>query len=205
MRTFLILGLPLLVLVVAACSPPTTLYSLDPVDPRGRPLPLATATTIHFEDGTKLPAGSPGTLRIEDGQLVRDDGRSWPLASVEAVDWLDAAGDPRRTRLETPADLQAYDELPRIEWVRLRDGRRIELGEDNPWSRWSDSGLELEVSLDGYEFESLPIEELHSVQLHTSSLVDSTVKSWKFWAVGASTVILVWIVSRSDEDALAVE
>lgn len=206
MRPLLFLTLELLgaagCLALLACAPPQRIYSLDPVDPRGARLPLQLAARIRFETGEELKVVP--ALHIEADRLHSADGKSWPLASIDSIDYRDAGGELHRLRVESPDDLLSYDELPRITEVQLRDGRRVELGSDNNWSRWAEDRLGLEISLDGLNFENLPLEQLHTIRLYDGGLMRDSLRSWKFWTVAGGAAVLVWVISTRSEDNLAV-
>jgi hypothetical protein len=194
----LLVGLTLL----AACSPPQRIYSIDPVDPRGASLPLNRAVRLRLETGEE--SAVPDSLRLSDGRIHCSDGRSWPLASIDWIDFRGAGESQRRIHVESPEDLLGIEKLPRILSVQLRDGRRIELDQDNDWSRWSEDRLALELSMDGVEYERLAIEDLHTVRLYDGSLVRDSLGSWKFWLVAGGATALIWVVSTRSEDNLAV-
>lgn len=196
---------PLLVaagLCLGACAPSQRIYSLDPVSPSGEPLRLDEVLNLRLETGEVIVVD--GALSVEAGRLVREDGSSWPVGSVHSVDYVDDRSQLRRARVETPEDLLDFDELPRITEVVLRSGRVISLGEDNPWSRWTEDRLSLELSTDGFAFELVSLGDLQSVTLYESSLVDGTVGSWKFWVVGAGAAALIYVISTRSEENQAV-
>lgn len=189
-------------LVLSACSPPQRIYSIDPVDPRGANLPLDRALRIRFESGEELAV--LGTLSLQQGRLHTSDGQSWPLASIDWIDFREATDSQRRVHVESPEDLLGFDELPRISTLQLRDGRRIDLGDDNEWSRWSEDRLGLEISQDGIEYELVSLAQLHTVKLYDGSLLRDSLGSWKFWVVAGGAAALIWVVSTRSEDNLAV-
>ena len=196
-----------LTLGLTACSPSQSVYSMHPVDTRGNDLPFERASGIELEDGSKIYATSSERFKLEDDRIVLEGegGGSWPIASVKHVDWVDAEGDLRRNSLQSPDDLLGYAELPRISSVTMRDGERIDLGADNPHSRWSEDERAIEISFDGISFQELPLIEIETVQLHESQFLESTVLSWKFWAMGAAAGILLAIVLQAQgSESLAV-
>lgn len=191
-----------LLLLASACAPAQRIYSLDPVTPNGEPLRLREVQSMRLEDGQLVRVD--GALELQEDRLVREDGSSWPVGAVHSIDYVDERAQLRRIRVESPADLLDFEELPRITHVRLRDGREFELGEDNPWSRWTEDRLGITISADGSDFEEIQLSELHSVTLYQSNLMESTVQSWRFWAVGAGAAILVYVISTRSEENQAV-
>ncbi|HEX9642207.1 MAG TPA: hypothetical protein VGB13_12960 [Candidatus Krumholzibacteria bacterium] len=188
---------------LAACAPRHMVYSLDPVDAQGVPLPFDRAHSVRFEDGTEQSIAEGVLLRVVDDRLEISDGSVWPLSSVDAIDWIDSANEPQRSKLQSPSDLLDFDDLPRLRSVQLQDGEIVELGDDNPWSRWSDGQLGIEVSSDGEAFRLISLEEIHTVTLHPASLADATVKDWRFYAALAAAATIVWLV-RPDTENLAI-
>jgi hypothetical protein len=189
-----------LLLLLSACAPRQLIYSLEPVDAKGVPLPFEAAHKIHFEDGSEQDI-APGTeFRIVADRVETSTGDVWPLSSVDSIDWTDDVGELRRSKLQSPSDLLDYEDFPRIRSIQLRDGELIELGDDNPWSRWTEDQLGVEVSEDGDEFRLLPLDEIHTVTLHPTSLADATFKDWRFYAVLAAAATIVWLVLPDTEN-----
>jgi hypothetical protein len=186
-----------------ACAPRQLVYSLNPVDPKGVPLPFDRAYRVRFEDGTEEPIAQGVELRVVEGRLEASNGSVWPLSSVDAIDWVDATGEQKRSKLQSPSDLLDFEDLPRLRSVQLRDGEVVELGDDNPWSRWSDGQLGIELSSDGETFRRITLDEIHTVTLHPASLADATVKDWRFYAALAAAATIVWLV-RPDTENLAI-
>jgi len=195
----------LLCLLVAGCAPAQYVYSTDPVDHRGEALPLARATGLEFEDGSRLRLRPGGSVTLADGRFVTAQG-TWDSRQVEALLWTDPAGRPERTPIRTPDDLLDEEDVPRITRIGLQDGEWIDLDAlPRATTRFAPNELALEVTADGMD-RSLPLAEIHTIELHEPSLLDSTVKDWRFWAVaGAAAVLTVFVTGQTDEDTVAVE
>lgn len=196
--------LPLLALATA-CAPAQYIYSTDPVDHRGDPLPLTRATALQFEDGSRLRLGAGESLRLEDGRFVTDQG-AWSTTQVAELHWTDLQGRPDRIRILTPDDLVDEEDPPRITRIRLVDGEWIDLDAlPRASAFFAPNGLGLEIRGDNLERE-VDLQDIERIELHQGNLLDSTVRNWKFWVMtGAATVVTIWVTQQTDEDGLAVE
>jgi len=202
---------PLLLLLVppvalaAACAPAQYVYSLDPVDHRGQPLPLERATGLRFEDGTQLTLGAGEPLRLADGRFLTPSG-SWPTTQVAELLWTDLQGRPDRIRILTPDDLVDEEDPPRITRIELADGEWIDLDAlPRATAVFAPNGLGLEIRGDNLE-RHVDLAEVRRIELHQANLADATMRNWKFWVMaGAATVAAIWVTSSGDDDNLAVE
>lgn len=195
----------LAILLLAACGRPQRLYSLDPVDPDGRALRFDSAVAIHFEDGGRRDLAVGELVQVEEDRLTIEGGDSWPLETVASIDWRDDAGALQSALLLTPDDLLDFDDLPRLERLTTKDGHVVEIEGTRFISRWSEDLLAIEVSEDGEHFEAIPLETIHSVELHPTDLADATFKSWKFYVVVAATAVLAYVFWNPDSENLAVQ
>jgi hypothetical protein len=196
----------LLALLVLGCAP-QRIYSVNPVDKAGRPLPLDHALGLEFETGevTILQRGesltvADGNFEIVEPREDREGPTRWPVSQVARLGWRTPDGMQEWIDVLSPDDLQGFDPIPRIYQIETTDGVVLDLTDTGYRPDWSPGGLELELYDDSELVRSIPLEDIRTVTLYDPSLVDSTLKSPAFWVAGAAaTGLFLWISDNADD------
>ncbi len=200
-------------LLVLGCAPAQYIYSVDPVDIDGLPVPLDVATAIEFEDGAKVELQAGERLRFDGGYLEvvtgdgtvapRSDAARWRVSQVASLLWVDEEGYDRHTKILTPEDLKDLEDIPRFQSLELTDGTVLDLSDDNLTYDWSPDGLALELNQDG-EIRSVDLASIHTVKLFKANLARSTFMAPAFWiGTGAAALLLWFITTLEDEESIA--
>lgn len=205
---------PALALLLAACSAPQHMFSTDPVDPDGAPLPWEQVRRVELESGQSVELRAEEVaVRQGDRLLVATpsgtataDGSGWALEELWRVE-LVAPGARRRTvDVCTPDDLWAAEDEPRVESVELRDGTRIELDPRARGPRLDLGGTVVNVALADGRQRQLLLADVKTLVITRGGFVGSTLRSPATWLVAAATAgVLVLITSTHDDANDAVE
>lgn len=199
----------------SACASSARVYSVVPVDREGAPVEIARIDLIRFDDGTRralVPGESLGlagqTLVIE-GPVRADGTRRTESFAVDAVESLRRPledGTDDWIEVRTPADLGAFETLPRIQRIDTAAGRSIEFDTAAPrTARWSADRLAIVVEgPDPDDSESIGLDEIARIELFEPDALGSTLASPGFWIVGAAAAgLVIWLADAEDEDSLA--
>lgn len=200
---------------LTACSPAARVYSVVPVDREGTPVDIARIDLILFDDGVRralLPGESlalVGHALVIEGAPRTDGSRpseSFAVRSVESLRQPLEDGTDHWIEVRTPADLDEFDTLPRIESIDTAQGDRVVLGEGSGRSaRWSADRLAIVIEgEDSEEVETLELDTIARVELFVPDALGSTLASPGFWIVGAAAAgLVIWLADAQDEDTLA--
>jgi hypothetical protein len=207
------------------CAPAQRIYSTDPVDRSGHPVPWDEVRVLESEQGRIVRLSTGETVRLRDGvvQIVpasttaaRSDApgpssggassTSWELADLAAVDVAESASKTRRIEVLTPDDLFAKEHEPRVEQITLRDGTHIALDANARGPHLDMGGAELVLPRPGAESLTIPVAEIATLQVARPGFVGSTLRSPGAWLVTAAAAgVLVLVISTRDTKNTAVK
>jgi hypothetical protein len=207
-----VLAAPLAV-ALAGCSPAQRIYSLDPVDRRGRPLVWERVQALTLEDGSAVNLEPGDSLRLRDGTVLRTTAasrargadapalpeESWEISAVKRVELAEPSGGTARVDVLTPEDLLLVERQPRVDHVLLRDGTALALDTAGPGPRRALGDTAVDLPLRGGGTRRVALTEIASLEVERPSVLAATVGSPAAWVVGGAAVAVLMLVVRNHD------
>lgn len=202
-------------IALTACAPSARIYSVVPVDREGTPIDVSRIDLVRFDDGSRRSLQPGESLALVGQSLViegaaRADGsrpsESFAVRAVESLRQPLADGTEHWIEVRTPADLDEFETLPRIQSIDTSDGRHFDLdAAGGRTARWSADRLSIVIEGgDAKESETVDLDAIARVELFAPDALGSTLASPGFWLVGAAAAgLVIWLADAQDEDSLA--